>query len=372
MSATLTLPNQQGNYLISATAVFITLVGGCSWSILCRLAFRFQSRKLQKDGLGHQQQAILRNGVTDWNALKKFLFVGAAWRSLKTRGARRRTTIFVLLAIINIVAFITAGVLSSRIASKHPPALTGIPPAWLQLVTGQWSGQSYCGTWTFPGTFIDPVNGTYSNTTGALANVTLPNTNETQAESDQPFTEIATLLAQDIAVAQAITTCVQSGAEPSNCSPLGRDPVPYTSYCISTNQDSLFDNCINATSIPPAVGNHTESHCPFDDSMCLGEVFTLDSGFVDSYEHLGINSAKEDRIQYRNQLICAPISVAGYSTVAEGIEPSPFTLYYYGVSDNDYTTTGDVLVANLTFGAYPPEDSFYFGGGDHTLPFDIV
>jgi hypothetical protein len=55
--------------------------------------------------------------------------------------------------------------------------------------------------------------------------------------------------------------------------------------------------------------------CPFQDRMCETSAMTLDTGFVDSNDHLGINSPPQNRIQIRKILCCAPIlAERDYST----------------------------------------------------------
>ncbi|KLU86383.1 hypothetical protein MAPG_05397, partial [Magnaporthiopsis poae ATCC 64411] len=55
--------------------------------------------------------------------------------------------------------------------------------------------------------------------------------------------------------------------------------------------------------------------CPFGKAICAQpDAFQLDSGFIDSNQHLGINSPLEDRIRFRKVATCIPIQTEKYST----------------------------------------------------------
>lgn len=72
-----------------------------------------------------------------------------------------------------------------------------------------------------------------------------------------------------------------------------------------------------------------EAGCPFDDSICRttsSNIF-LDTGYLDSHVHLGVNAPKEQRFFLRKTSHCAPLVTEGYTT-ADGNS----TNYYYGAS----------------------------------------
>ena len=55
--------------------------------------------------------------------------------------------------------------------------------------------------------------------------------------------------------------------------------------------------------------------CPFQDGVCETAAMTIDTGYVDSNDHLGINSPRQNRIQFRKLLSCAVIPAdRNYST----------------------------------------------------------
>jgi len=114
--ATLTLPNQHGVVLIAALALFIQLAGGQSWRILSYIVYQIRTTRARKDGLYHQQQATLRNTSSDIGSLWSLAKLGWAWRSVTRRSARRSFGI-VALAFVHLLAFTSAGILSSHFTS---------------------------------------------------------------------------------------------------------------------------------------------------------------------------------------------------------------------------------------------------------------
>lgn len=66
--------------------------------------------------------------------------------------------------------------------------------------------------------------------------------------------------------------------------------------------------------------NSTEE-CPFENKMCKGgHVLSLDTGFLNSAQDLGISSPKGDQVEYRRKMTCSPLITEGFS---EGPMPAP-------------------------------------------------
>ena len=61
------MSSSSGALLVAFLALFVRLVGNHFWEIICFLIFwaRTSARSRAKDGLWHQQQALLRNKQTD-------------------------------------------------------------------------------------------------------------------------------------------------------------------------------------------------------------------------------------------------------------------------------------------------------------------
>lgn len=114
----------------------------------------------------------------------------------------------------------------------------------------------------------------------------------------------------------------------------------YAQQCYGTNTSGVFDcGTFAKARIPSSVDNQTA--CPFSKGLCrTDESLRLDTGYIDSHEHLGVNAPFNERVIFRTVLQCAPLVTEGYtsdvSTPAEN-----YTTYDYGRTSNserNYTT----------------------------------
>lgn len=75
--------------------------------------------------------------------------------------------------------------------------------------------------------------------------------------------------------------------------------------------------------------------CPFDPEICLlgNENLSIDTGYIDSHNDLGLNTPPKDRFRYRRVMACAPLRTEGYSEVVNktiGSCDFPFMNFIYG------------------------------------------
>ncbi|TRX91982.1 hypothetical protein FHL15_007079 [Xylaria flabelliformis] len=104
----------------------------------------------------------------------------------------------------------------------------------------------------------------------------------------------------------------------------------YAQQCYSDNTTS-FLNCNRFVTERLATNIDLDAPCPFNASICRNDAgnLRLDTGFLDSNDHFGLNSPANQRIRWRHVLHCAPLQTAGYTT--EVIAPNDsYTLYHYG------------------------------------------
>ncbi|KAI0458885.1 hypothetical protein F5B21DRAFT_527707 [Xylaria acuta] len=105
----------------------------------------------------------------------------------------------------------------------------------------------------------------------------------------------------------------------------------YVQQCYSNN-DNAF-GC--ARYMKPRLSRiiDPEAACPFSDAICLNKSgnIRLDTGYLDSHEHFGLNAPRNQRTLWRNVLHCAPLATAGFTEV---LPPDNATLYYYGSHDS--------------------------------------
>ncbi|KAK4202751.1 hypothetical protein QBC40DRAFT_39844 [Triangularia verruculosa] len=114
----------------------------------------------------------------------------------------------------------------------------------------------------------------------------------------------------------------------------------------------------------PTIINRTAA-CPFsnDNGICRSATSNLflDSGYIDSNDHLGLNSPEDERIQFRSTLHCAPLATEGRSDSYEH-SGANYTRYYYGPlrpgSKDNFTTVNftyqvESLSSQYGFKAWP-------------------
>ncbi|KAH8879807.1 hypothetical protein GQ53DRAFT_833851 [Thozetella sp. PMI_491] len=264
--ATLTLTRRDGNLLIAFMAFFVSVVGARLWRILCLGLHRAFSTPNRRDALHHQRQAILRNSANAESGVWAFGQLLWAWH----RTARRpllRTLPWVLGSAFCVAALTAASGFSSRVS-------TGIGNE--VLLDG-----SNCGL-----------------VLGAAE------TADTQPDAS--------------AVQQAHTaTIVASSAN-------------YGEQCYTSNSSGIFDcTTFVVDKLPITVDNNAP--CPFPGNICRSQSsnLRLDTGYLDSNDHLGVNSAPDERILFRQVYHCAPLVTHGYSKDWNGANET-YTQYYYG------------------------------------------
>ncbi|KAG8164825.1 hypothetical protein KVR01_005100 [Diaporthe batatas] len=116
MGATLTLSRKDGNYLLSFTAVFISLVSTRFWRILCFIAHKRFSTSEPRDALHHQRQAILRNSASALASLWTLSQLVWTWRKVADRLLSRAMPL-VFTAVLCAAAFTLAGGFSSQLST---------------------------------------------------------------------------------------------------------------------------------------------------------------------------------------------------------------------------------------------------------------
>ena len=89
--------------------------------------------------------------------------------------------------------------------------------------------------------------------------------------------------------------------------------------------------------------------CPFSPDLCIygsTAAYELDTGLLDTHEHLGINAVQSDRIQYRKVTSCSPIHTRGYVTTFNDTDPTHLA---YGDLLLKYNYGPIVNISNFTY-----------------------
>jgi len=276
LGLTLTLLRDRGNLLIAFTAVFVAFISTRFWRIACFIFHRAYSTSFthspespQNDGLHFQRQAVLRNAATPESSLWNLLLVGWAWRRAAKKPVFRILPVVVCAAVC-ICGFTLAGGFSSMVSTAVGDEV---------LLDG--------------------------------ANCSLRDYNARSGKSPAQFLAINTRMVSD--ASNYAQQCYTARGGPGTT--------------------GIFDcNSLKVPRLGADAKVDTGGPCPFKDpSICYGAAsnLVLDTGLIDSRDHLGLNSRLEERILMRQVLSCAPLRTDGFtrqvSTPSEN-----YTDYHYG------------------------------------------
>lgn len=312
MGATLTLTRSDANLLIAFTAVFVGFVAARFWRLVCLIVHRCYSTAEPKDIIHHQRQVILRNAASAESGLWKLVELWWAWRKLTPWRRPFSVLLNVAFSLLCSVAFIVASGFSSRISS-------GVGDEVL----------------------IDGAN------CGVL------------------WLDLGFSSAFDAQIARQMQVSVDSD-----------NANNYATQCYSSNALGVLD-CASfvVKALPGSID--PKAPCPFKNGICRnnGSNILLDTGYIDSNDHLGVNAPPDQRIQIRNTLHCAPLKTEGHSS-NHSILGHNFTKYDYGPY---LSGPGDnVTLLNHTFQfksldtQYPDERPLAVASGATGLNFRLV
>lgn len=288
MSATLTTTRQKGDILIAFTALFISYAMSRLWRILCLLSHQVHSTPNQKDSIHHQRQVIFRNSSSADSGLISFLLALIAWRHSSWKELARIVP-GALLALAIIVITTLAGGYSSQISAAAGDEV---------LLKG----------------------------------------------NDCSILNVGSRGAPNATTVKAITT---RDAERIMAA------ANYAQQCYSTS-GSAFVGCERfvVQSIPTAVKDY-QAACPFSPNICRDNHTNvrLDTGYVDSTLHFGLNAPANERFSWRHVLTCAPLRTHGYTSTVNRLNKT-FVTYNYGSthlggSDEDPIFNFTYMVSNL-------------------------
>jgi hypothetical protein len=259
LGSTLTTTSRAGNLMIAFLALFVSVAGSASWGILRFTYHQSRSTTESRDGLHHQQQAILANSTSATRALWQLAYLPWVWRSSSER-PYERSIVPLLIAMPVVLVFAVAGLFSSRVISASN----------FVLVSG-----NNCSIWNY-------------NLTGqgALTSFSINNTRDLAIEADFVYARDLSLSSLHYA-----RSCYIGGLEGN----------PTSGTC-----DYYPASAINWKTSSGA--------CPFDPSICAESgngSLVLDTA-LDSLKDLGFNTEPEDRITYHKRLVCSPLNTTSY------------------------------------------------------------
>lgn len=109
----------------------------------------------------------------------------------------------------------------------------------------------------------------------------------------------------------------------------------YAHQCYSSKSTRMFDcNIFVKDHLLGSVDQR--ARCPFENKICRTDSLNLylDSGFLDSGKHFGLNTAPDQRVLFRSVLHCAPLVTEGYTSTRNTTHGN-YTRYHYGSTHVD-------------------------------------
>ncbi|KAF5689925.1 hypothetical protein FCIRC_1159 [Fusarium circinatum] len=247
LAATLTLPLNYSNLLLSGLTILVTIAGSSFWIIVSFALHDWKARSANPSALDLQHQVSLRNSAgapqTLWEAFK----IHKAWSKNRKKPIIKQTCSVVVPALIVSAGFAIAALFTSRVADKaYSNVVVRVQP-------------NNCGFLFF-------------NTT---------------SEYDLP----------------ALSAM---GAKGQNDTRWARSHV--ANFYANTSSSTAPSIFIRPT-LPYNVSSSAPCPIPARNRCILGpdRAFSITSGFLDSHEMLGINAKFEDRVSIQLSLTCSPV-----------------------------------------------------------------
>ena len=248
-----TLTVQNGAYLVAFLAIVVRAAGRHFWQLLCYAAFYALPRvRGPVMDSARQQRAVLRNSSSAPDGMIKFVRI-----ALRSRNDSRKASSvplgFAAAAALNISVFVTAAIFSSAVTRTQSDVV--LRP-------------STCGQWR---------------------SIKLRTASDWNQETFMESLGLNSAIHRNmVASSQEVLDCRNASMSSQDCGAYGRPPIAFDTYDIP---------------------------CPFGADVCLDMQLgiALDTGFVDSYSGLGINTAKAERVTMRKKVKCAPLQTNGYS-----------------------------------------------------------
>ncbi|KAJ8127132.1 hypothetical protein O1611_g6506 [Lasiodiplodia mahajangana] len=129
----------------------------------------------------------------------------------------------------------------------------------------------------------------------------------------------------------------------------------YAQQCYSTGSGSLLD--CNRFVKKQIIGDiDRNAPCPFENVLCRSNSSNLriDSGYLSSHDHFGINTPPDQRLLWRNVYHCAPLTTTGFTSQRNISFESASLYYHYGNSSgptglDDFVYAAKSLEAQYSF-----------------------
>ncbi|ENH68037.1 hypothetical protein FOC1_g10001734 [Fusarium oxysporum f. sp. cubense race 1] len=289
LAATLTLPLDYSNLLLSGLTILVTIAGSSFWNIVAFFLHDWKAKSEDPSALDLQQQVSLRNSAgatqTLWEAFK----IHNAWSKKCKNPIVKQTCSVAIPASLVSAGFAIAALFTSRVANKaYSTVVARVQP-------------NNCGFWFF-------------NTTG---------------NDDLP----------------ALSSM---GAKGQNDTRRARSHV--ANFYANTSSSAAPSIFVRPT-LPYDISSSAPCPIPAHDRCILGpnKAFSITSAFLNSHEMLGINAKFEDRVSIQLSLTCSPVHTDDLVQETRN-EAGAFMEFFLGpIHDmTNYTYRYNKAIANKT------------------------
>ncbi|KAJ9612345.1 hypothetical protein H2200_003942 [Cladophialophora chaetospira] len=251
--------------MTNTLAVLVTVCGVQLFNIIRYTLYRFGASRQPDTPHTQKQQNILKVAVSDMATAQGFLTL--AWKQRRSSGGRSvRSYAIGLFAVFYTVLFWIAGIFSNKAISTSS-------------TNGPWevlSRSNDCGVW------------------------------------NQTYFDIVSLL--DFSTEQNFEMLVQYKAKQAQDVQLS---LEYAQECYFARSSALNVSSTCKTFKTPRLNYGNDyGKCPFPSELChdSSETVVLDTGYLDSHDHIGINAKPQDRLKYRRITTCTVLNDTEYIT----------------------------------------------------------
>lgn len=109
----------------------------------------------------------------------------------------------------------------------------------------------------------------------------------------------------------------------------------YAQQCYPLNDSAVMSGVLDCNlflrrSLDATIDKNAS--CPFSGGICKRNDSNLiiDTGIIDSHEHLGLNSRPDERITFRRTTHCAPLETKGRKKTYRDSNGKEYVRYYFG------------------------------------------
>ncbi|KAK0620493.1 hypothetical protein B0T14DRAFT_567235 [Immersiella caudata] len=285
---TLTLRDKEAAILAAALVIFVGFVANHAWNILKFVLHQLRTTRVAKNELHQQQQIVLRNSANHVHAFLLMTRLAFGWGITKRRVSKMaafKGSIFLMaLTLVGSLGWAAVQVSLAVVWTAAGDQFLVIP--------------NRCGWIPRYGNVSTPEAQTYYDF--IKGGLDMANTYQLQCYRHRN----------------------ESGADNKRC---GSFPVPHLDW-VGTDTDCPFGNkdlCVATNSTP----------------------FRMDSGYINSQTHLGVNTVHRDSIDYRYIATCSPL-VPDYKVLKNGS-----LFYYYGNNtdiEEDFPGERATWIHNIT------------------------